>query len=384
MIAPSIFVNLAATYGFRIYSGVPCSYLKSLINYVIEAPNVNYVGATNEGDAVALALGVTLAGSRSVVLMQNSGLGNAVNPLTSLCATFHLPILLICTWRGEPGGALDEPQHHLMGEITPSLLTLLGIRWEMFPQCENDVKALLEQAVQHMDRSGRPFAIIMNKDDVAAYTGQATLLKRNQKQPSRLPFSAWQPEKPSRREVLQAVQRYSGDAALIATTGYTGRSLYNLEDNERQFYVLGGMGCASSIALGLALTNSARHVIVLDGDGAALMRLSALAMIGSQQPTNLTHIMLDNEIHESTGGQATLSNTTDLSAVAWACGYPRIVRANSADEVAQEVGTQSGELTFIHVKLRPGFESELPRPHITPQQVAARFLTWFTGLGQAQ
>lgn len=376
MIDASLFIEAAAAFGFRSYSGVPCSYLKPLINYVIDSPNLSYVGAANEGDAVAIGVGASLAGSRGVVMLQNSGLGNAVNPLTSLCAISRIPVLLICSWRGEPGGALDEPQHDMMGAITPRLLELMGIRWALFPQEDADIQPTLAQAAHHMDTTGGPYALIMRKDSVKAHAlRSAPALRGLSPSP---PPPVWPADRPSRREVLSAVQQHAGAAALIATTGYTGRSLYDLSDTERQFYIVGAMGCASSVGLGLALANSRRQIIILDGDGAALMRLGALATIGFQRPRNLTHILLDNESHESTGGQATVSNVTDLAAVAWACGYPRVVRAPSAAAVAQEVRAAAGELTFIHVKVRAGYEANLPRPRVTPVEVAARFRAWFT------
>jgi phosphonopyruvate decarboxylase len=164
--------------------------------------------------------------------------------------------------------------------------------------------------------------------------------------------------------------------AVIATTGFTGRALYALEDRPNQFYMVGSMGCASSLGLGLALSQPQRRVVVLDGDGAALMRMGALATIGYERPANLIHILLDNEIHESTGGQATVSHSVDLAAVAQACGYPRVVRAGSLDELAAAAHEAGDELTFVHVKTRPGEEKNLPRPTIKPWQVAERFRAW--------
>src|SRR5262245_8097068 len=169
MIQPASFVSQAREMGFRLFTGVPCSYLKPLINYTLGAPGVEYVGAANEGDAVAIAAGADLAGRRSVVMFQNSGLGNAVNPLTSLNAPFRIPALLIVTWRGEPGGDPDEPQHELMGQITPGMLDLLGIRWGFFPTSEAEVAPALARAVGHMDETRRPFALVMRKDSVAPH-----------------------------------------------------------------------------------------------------------------------------------------------------------------------------------------------------------------------
>ncbi len=376
MIQAASFVSQAREMGFRLFTGVPCSYLKPLINYVIDAPGLEYVGAANEGDAVAIAAGADLAGWRSVVMFQNSGLGNAVNPLTSLNATFHIPALLIATWRGEPGGAPDEPQHELMGQITPEVFDVLRIRWEYFPQAEAEVGPALARAVRHMETTHLPYGLVMKKGAVAPHPLQSRPAARPPA-PGALAAAAWPAERPARDEVLRRVQDAAGPTdAVIATTGYTGRALYALDDRPSQLYVVGSMGCASSVGLGLALAQPHRRVVVLDGDGAALMRLGALATIGDRRPPNLVHVLLDNEMHESTGGQATVSSSVDLAAVARACGYPRVVRAASLDECTRALQERGTNLTFVHVKTWPGENEDLPRPTVTPRQVAERFRRW--------
>lgn len=385
MIAAGAWVGAAAAAGFRFYTGVPCSYLKPFINYVIDVPELRYVGVANEGDAVGLAIGATLAGQRAVVMFQNSGFGNAVNPLTSLSAVFRVPQLLICTWRGEPGGEHDEPQHDVMGEVTPALFDLLRIPWELFPDEEARIPAVLERAVRHMDGTGLPYGLLMKKDAVRPHE---LFARKAATAPWRLPLQpvTWPDARPSRSQALAAVREAAGPSvALVATTGFTGRSLLALGDAENHLYVVGGMGCASSIGLGLALGRPDRRVVVLDGDGAALMRMGALATLGSERPRNLLHILLDNEAHESTGAQATASHTTDLGAVAHACGYPRVLRATSLgelqDQVARALTASAGELTFIHVKIATGGDGALPRPKRTPAEVASRFQAWWRGGG---
>jgi phosphonopyruvate decarboxylase len=376
MIQAASFVSQAREMGFRHFGGVPCSYLKPLINYVLNAPGLDYVGATNEGDAVAVAAGAELAGRRAVVLFQNSGFGNAVSPLTSLNATFQIPALLITTWRGEPGGAPDEPQHELMGAITTELFDVLRIRWEFFPQAEADVGPVLARAVAHMEATRLPYGLVMKKGSVAPHPLRPRPATRPAT-PGALPTAAWPAERPARDDVLRRVQAAVGPTdAVIATTGYTGRALYALDDRPGQFYVVGSMGCASSLGLGLALAQPRRRVVVLDGDGAALMRLGALATLGNRRPPNLVHVLLDNEMHESTGGQATVSSSVDLAAVAHACGYPRVVRAASLDECTRALQEAGTELTFVHVKTRPAENDDLPRPTVTPRQVAERFRRW--------
>src|SRR5262245_30404920 len=155
--------------GFTLYTGVPCSYVKPFINYVIDAPDLSYIGAANEGDAVAIATGAELGGKRAIAMMQNSGLGNAVSPLTSLNAIFRIPTLLIVTLRGEPGGPKDEPQHELMGQITPKMLELMNVGWSFFPTEEKEVGAALEKALAHMAKTELPYAFVMKKDSVAPH-----------------------------------------------------------------------------------------------------------------------------------------------------------------------------------------------------------------------
>jgi phosphonopyruvate decarboxylase len=386
MIQAANFMRLAREYGFSLFTGVPCSYLKPFINYTIDATDLAYIGAANEGDAVAIASGAELAGRRAVVMFQNSGLGNTVNPLTSLNAVFRIPALLIVTWRGEPGGAHDEPQHELMGQITREMFDTMRLPWAFFPRDEDGVAPALDQAVAVMDRTGLPFGLIMGKDSVAPHPLRSRLEPRPPAKGAS-PEPQWPvelAELPSRSDALRVAQKSARPTdAVIATTGFTGRALYALEDRPNQLYMVGSMGCASSLGLGLAVSEPRRRVIVIDGDGAALMRLGAMATIGYERPPNLTHILLDNEMHESTGGQSTVSHSVDFAAIARGCGYPRVVRASSLDQLAEALdqpaealGQSTEQLTFIHVKTRPGEVGPLPRPTLTPRQVAERFRKW--------
>lgn len=369
MIEAGAFIRRARAHGFLLYTGVPCSYLQPFINYVIDDADLRYVGAANEGDAVAVAAGAELAGRRSVVMLQNSGFGNTINPLTSLTHTFRIPLLLIVTLRGEPGGAADEPQHELMGRITGDMLDLIGIEWDWFPTDEEQIDAILERAVATMDSEHRPFALIMRKGSVANYELQSTPQVCRPE-----PRTISSPAPTARRsDMLRAVQASVAAADIvIATTGYTGRELYALEDRAGQLYMVGSMGCAVSLGLGIALACPDRRVIVLDGDGALLMRLGALAMLGDQRPSNLVHVVLDNGIHESTGGQATLSAAVDFCALAVACGYPSVVTASGADELGEQLLATAGQLGFIYVPTLPGVLDGLRRPTLAPSAVADR------------
>ncbi|TDJ45134.1 MAG: phosphonopyruvate decarboxylase [Gammaproteobacteria bacterium] len=369
MIEAARFVGCARALGFDLYTGVPCSYLKPFINYVIDADGLDYIGVANEGDAVAIAAGAELGGRRGVVMLQNSGLGNTVNPLTSLTHTFNIPVLVIVTLRGEPGGAPDEPQHELMGQITARLLELMEIPWAWFPTEDADIEPALARADEHLTAHGRPYALIMRKGSVAQNPLQA-------RPDARAPGASAVPcpaPAASRRDMLGAVQAATGlRDIVVATTGYTGRELCALDDRPNQIYMAGSMGCVASLGLGLALAQPDRRIIVLDGDGAALMRLGALATIGSERPARLVHVLLDNGIHESTGGQTTVSVSIDFTGIAAACGYPQIAAAGTPDELATLLRGAPDKLTFIYVPIVPGVPDNLPRPTCSPSEVAAR------------
>jgi phosphonopyruvate decarboxylase len=377
MIGAEAFVEALRRAGFGLFSGTPCSYLTPLINTVIDATGLRYVGAANEGEAVAIACGSELGGVPAVVLFQNSGLGNAVNPLTSLAATLRIPLLLITTWRGQPEGPTDEPQHELMGRITPRLLDLLDIPWQLLPDEEAAISAVVERACTHLRTQRTPYGLIMREGTVRPHALQ-TRPQLTRGFPVRpLPPAAVEMSPLDQDEALRAVRAGArpGDA-LIATTGYTGRALYSLGDRPNQLYMVGSMGCASSLGLGLALAQPRRRVVVLDGDGAFLMHMGAAAVLGHERPRNLVHVLLDNGVHDSTGGQATVSTTADLAAVARACGYPRVLRATGA--AALEAALRDGEevLTFIHLRTRPRTNRKLPRPELTPAETAERFRHW--------
>jgi phosphonopyruvate decarboxylase len=369
MIDAGVFIEAARSRGISLYTGVPCSYLKPFINYVIDSEQLRYVGATNEGDAVAIAAGADLAGRRSVTMFQNSGMGNTVNALTSLTYTFRVPTLLIPTLRGEPGGPADEPQHELMGAITTDMLDLMKIRWEYFPTEESEVEAAVGQAVDYMDKVQLPYALVMRKGSVAPAALQAKPVVRV---PGSFAGAIAQPQA-SRHDVLLAVQAAApADAVIVATTGYTGRELYACGDRSNQIYMVGSMGCAISMGLGIAIAQPDRKVIVLDGDGAALMRLGAQAIVGYEQPANMTHVLLDNAIHESTGGQATVARSVNFCAIAAASGYATVQSSGDPQAVAAAVAATGNGPAFVHAPILPGVPEGLPRPTITPAEVAAR------------
>ena len=374
MIEAREFVAPAKRFGFDFWAGVPCSYLTPFINYTIGDSELTYISSANEGDAVATASGAALGGHRSVAMMQNSGLGNAVSPLTSLNHVFCIPVLLIITLRGEPGKP-DEPQHALMGQITTKLLDTMCIPWRWFPDCVGDVDKALQAAVEHMDSTGRPYALIMKKGMVAPYPLKQCSDPEHSTGGHATNTDTPRQELPSRHDVLKQLVAQSdvSDTVLIASTGFNGRELYAVEDRANQLYMVGSMGCAASFGLGLSLVRPDKKVIVIDGDGAVLMRMGNLATVGAYGKDNYFHVLLDNHVHESTGGQATVSTAVDFPGLATACGY-RSVSSPASDGLDFAGFLQTKAPAFMLIKTSRGVPEGLPRPSIKPADVVRRLM----------
>jgi len=367
------FIEPARETGFDFWAGVPCSFLGPLIDYTGAADGLRYVGAANEGDAVALATGAALAGHRAVAMMQNSGLGNAVSPLTSLNQVFRIPLLLIISLRGEPGSA-DEPQHELMGRITLPLLDTMEIGWDWFPDRASEVGPVLQEAVSRMDTTARPFALVMKKGTVAPFPATPEAPRGAAELAAAPAPGAPAAARPRRQDVLLDVVAATpeSETVLVASTGYCGRQLYAVQDRANHFYMVGSMGCAASLGLGLSLALPGKSVIVIDGDGAALMRMGNMATVGACAGDNFYHLLLDNHVHESTGGQATVSGRLDFPAIARACGYRSVTRAGARPDIARYLQTASPSM--LYVETLPGVPGGLPRPSIRPFEVARRLV----------
>ncbi|MCH7694705.1 MAG: phosphonopyruvate decarboxylase [Proteobacteria bacterium] len=377
MISAGSFVEAARNHGFRYYTGVPCSFLTPFINYVINDETLNYVSSANEGDALATAAGAAIGGKASVVLMQNSGLGNAVSPITSLCYIFRIPILIIATHRGA-AELTDEPQHELMGKISGDLFDLMQVPWEYFPSEQADIQAALEHATQYMQREQRPYAFIMKKGSVAPHKlarnpisviDTALVEKKIFDSPNRKYIS--------RHDALKTIiaNCQELDTVTIATTGYTGRELFSIADRNNHLYMVGSMGCASSLGLGLSLARPDLTVVVIDGDGAALMRMGNFATIGSYAGNNFIHILLDNEAHDSTGAQSTVTGNVAFADIASACGYS--VAYSGADPVMIDKLFEHNAAhgpRFAHLKITAGTIENLARPGISPADVLRRLM----------
>ena len=369
MIAAAAFIEAARR---DFYTGVPCSFLTPLINRTLSDPSLHYVGAASEGEAVAIAAGAWLAGRQTAVMCQNSGLGNAVNPLTSLNQPFRIPTLLVVTWRGQPG-LKDEPQHALMGRITQSLLDVIEVPHARFPDDTAALDAALDEARAVMERTSLPFALVMEKDSVAEEALDQAV--RSLPTPGRRVDLQEGAERPTRLALLeQVLSDVPDDVPIIVTTGKAGRELFTLADREQHLYQVGSMGCASPMGLSVAATTG-RRTVVLDGDGAALMKLGSLATIGAYQPPGLLHVLLDNGVHDSTGGQATVSPGVDFAGVALSCGYAAAFTCDSLPGFASAFGQAlaiSGPC-LVHARIRPGSLEKLGRPTIAPHEVAQRF-----------
>ena len=353
---------------FEFFSGVPDSQLRALCDYLMDTYGTDpqhHIIAANEGNAAALAAGYHLAtGKTPVVYLQNSGLGNIVNPVASLLneKVYGIPCLFIVGWRGEPG-VHDEPQHIFQGEITLGLLEALDI-----PAFAISKETTLEQVMAQLEAwqglfaQGRQAAFVVRK-------GALEYHKRSYANGQRM---SWE-------EAIRQILRVSGDDPVVSTTGKASRELYELrtaqgQGHEHDFLTVGSMGHSSSIALGIALQRPERRVWCLDGDGAALMHLGAMALIGASQPANFIHIILNNTAHESVGGMPTVSGTVDLTAVARACGYPNAVSVETEEQLKLELSGVGQGLHMIEVKCALGARADLGRPTTSAEENKLAFM----------
>ena len=370
MISVEFFYNELLGRGVEFFAGVPDSLLKDFCAYTgAKTEKSSCITAVNEGAAIALAAGHHLASNKiPLVFMQNSGLGNALNPLLSLCDTdvYRIPALLLVGWRGEPG-VHDEPQHITQGRLTCPLLETIGIPYLVLDGAEDALCGQLDAAFSVL-RRGVPFALIARKGVFAPWNPPPA--------ENTLPMS--------REEAIESIMLYSPDDFFFSTTGMASRELYELREKHgfphgRDFLTVGSMGHASSIALGAALAKPDAAVTCLDGDGAALMHMGALAAIGVLKPPKLRHIVLNNGAHDSVGGQPTAAFGIDLAAIARACGYRRIYRADTLQTLRQVLRERRDGLEFIEVRVRRGSRPELGRPKSSPVENKTAFMAALSG-----
>lgn len=357
--------------GFDFFAGVPDSQLKALCSFLMDRYGLDpahHVIAANEGNAAALAAGYHLAtGKAPVVYLQNSGLGNIVNPVASLLneKVYGVPCLFIVGWRGEPG-VHDEPQHIFQGEITLSLLENLDIPAFVIDKAttEDQVEAKLVE-YRALFAQGKQAAFVIRKGALE-YSGKTVYTN---------------PHPMPRETAIGQILAASGNDPVVSTTGKASREVFEYRAAQNQghghdFLTVGSMGHSSSIALGIALQKPDRRVWCLDGDGAALMHLGAMAVIGAKGPANLIHVVLNNEAHESVGGMPTVAGSVDLPAIARACGYPRVFSADGPEELnaALEAAKEVCQLTFLEVKCALGARDNLGRPTTTPRENKTAFM----------
>ena len=360
MISCPIWLDALTTSGIDFFVGVPDSLLKDFCACLADTHSDRHVITANEGGAVALAAGHWLATRHpALVYMQNSGQGNAVNPLASLADpdVYSIPMLLLVGWRGEPG-VHDEPQHVKQGKITLSLFETLGIPTSVIPDDEPAALALAASAVAQTLAESRPVALVARKGLFAHHT-----LQNKPADISTL----------RREDAIEGVLRaLPPSAVVVSTTGMISREVYETrerlgQDHSRDFLTVGSMGHALMIALGIAKAQPDRPVVCLDGDGASIMQMGNLAIAGQSGCANLHHIVLNNAAHDSVGGQPTVGGAIDLPAIATACGY-RI--ANSLDALF----APSPSPAFLEIRVAKGARADLGRPKEPPQANKALFM----------
>ncbi len=344
------------------FTGVPDSTLKYLCAYITDnSPNAKNITTANEGNAIALAAGYHLAtGKYGAVFMQNSGVGNSVNPLTSLTdpEVYSIPLLMLVGWRGYPGKK-DEPQHVKMGSVTLGMLNALGIPYAILPENSEEVEKVVEKAVTYMAENNAPYALVVKKGLFEKYQLQ-TKKETN--------FDL------KREDAIKLIASLLEERDIvISTTGKTSRELFEFrkekeQGHEKDFLTVGSMGHSSSIALGIALQKPDREVYCFDGDGAFIMHMGALSTIGSLQPKNFKHIVFNNYAHDSVGGQPTVADTIDIAAIAKANGYKAAFSAETEEEIKSkmlELKNVEGP-ALLEIKVNKGAREDLGRPTTAP------------------
>lgn len=364
MLSPKIFIESLAAKGIDFFAGVPDSLLKNVCAFISDTLDDRHnIIAANEGGAIGLAAGHYLAtGHIPCVYMQNSGEGNAINPLASLTdrEVYNIPVLLVIGWRGEPG-VHDEPQHVKQGKVTIPLLDAMGIRNEILSQDEEDFRRQLDEAVRYMTETGEAFALIVRKNTFEPYS-----LQRNEANEYPL----------SREEAIQTVASSLGPKdVIVSTTGMISRELFEYraakgQGHERDFLTVGSMGHASQIALGIALERADCKVWCFDGDGAVLMHLGSMAIVADKAPANFVHVVFNNGAHDSVGGQPTVGLKVSLTEIAKAVGYKEAFLATDAEELnaaLKRLNDYSGPV-LLEVRVHRGNRKDLGRPTTTPVQ----------------
>lgn len=358
--------------GLDFFTGVPDSTFKEWMSFLADehGKRLANIIACNECEATAIASGYHLStGKIGVVYMQNAGEGKAINPLASLCdpEVYSIPLFLIIGWRGEPGKK-DEPQHKKMGRIMMPLLDIMEIPYSILPQDIESAKKVIAEMKSIAEKENRPVAVIIKSGTLEEYSRK---IKPNTKYEL------------SREEAIKSIiNNLEGKEIIISTTGKTSRELFEYRTAKGEiphdFYTVGSMGCSASIALGIALQKPEKKVIILDGDGAAIMQMGALATIGHYKPKNFLHVIFDNNAHDSTGGQPTVSDSVEFNKIAIACGYrlAKIVHTRENIEKAIKDMEISEGPSLLVIKVNPGARKDLGRPTTTPLENKDTFMKY--------
>jgi phosphonopyruvate decarboxylase len=356
------------------FSGVPDSLLKFFNSYILDNVNqTQHIIAANEGNAIALASGYYLATKKiGLVYMQNSGLGNAINPLVSLSdkEVYGIPVLLLIGWRGEPSEQ-DEPQHQKQGKITLKLLETLGIPYEILTKDIEDAKIKLSSAIKYMNKFNAPFALVVKK---------GTFKKYKQINESQQNYEL------SREKAINLIIDNLGEQdVVVSTTGMISRELFESrtqknQKHETDFLTVGSMGHASQIALGIAISNPKKQVFCLDGDGSVIMHMGSLGIIGSKQIKNFKHIILNNESHDSVGGQPTVGNVINFVSLAKSCKYKNSFKISTKIELKKKMlklKYDEGPI-LLEIMVNRGNRKELGRPTKTPKENMNLFMNFLS------
>ncbi len=363
--------KLVEIIGSDFYTGVPDSQLKALCNYLMNTYGINpkhHIVAANEGNCAALAAGYHLAtGKVPVVYMQNSGEGNVINPVASLLndKVYGIPVVFIIGWRGEPG-VHDEPQHIYQGEVTIKLLQDMNIKPFIISKDTNDEDVL---------RAMREFKTVLGAGNDVAFVIRKGALEYSEKVVYKNSNTM------KREEIIQHIVNVSGEDPIVSTTGKASRELFetrvhNGQSHKYDFLTVGSMGHASSIALGVAISKPNKKIWCIDGDGAALMHMGSFAVIGSVDPKNLVHIVINNEAHETVGGIPSVANAVDFPLIAKACGYEHVAVVDSFEDLDKELVAAKNRtgLSFIEVKASLGARDDLGRPTTTAHENKVCFM----------
>lgn len=359
--------------GADFYTGVPDSQLKALCDYLMNVYGIDpkhHIIAANEGNCTALAAGYHLAtGKVPVVYMQNSGEGNIINPLASLLndKVYAIPVIFVVGWRGEPG-IHDEPQHIYQGEVTIKLLEDMGVSTYIIGKETTKDELFLKMKEFHATlTSGKGVAFIIRKG--ALEYGEKAIYKNENVL--------------GREEVIQHIVAASDGEPIVSTTGKASRELFetrvaNSQSHKYDFLTVGSMGHSSSIALGIAINKPQTRVWCIDGDGALLMHMGSMAVIGANKPSNIIHIVINNGAHETVGGMPTVASSIDLVAIAKACGYSYAVSIDNFDDLDAELeaAKKCNALSFIEVKCSIGTREDLGRPTTTALENKQNFMKY--------